>query len=286
MRILKYSDGTLTVINNSDYYCELHPKPSFITGDVFTYEPTLSLMDGAPISDELLELANDYIDNFVFPIEVVVEEPTPTHRVDEFGNYLGLCLEGIEVPSSPPEALSNPYWHIDKYIEGAIIDKDSKLFLGFGDNRVIKNSIYAPKVGMVDGFDTKIQKYDVVNKVWVIDLEDARKCRLHLIKTEYNKTIGVKYKTDEFVDYEPTTFQIQVTEASNWKDDNNTPTPFIDKLVETRDFEGETKSSLIDKILYKNTLFLDIAGELGKYHKLLKAVELSVTTDDLKKINW
>lgn len=286
MRVLTYIDGVLYLINEEGVYKGKHEKPSFITGIKFQYEPTLKQMDGLPLTDTMIEITNNYIDNFQIEEPTPTEAIVPTHRVDEFGNYLGLRLVGLEVPSAPPTEMLNPYWNGTAYTEGVVVNKDTGAYIGVGDNRVFANGVYAPLIGMIGGFKEIINVYDFTAKTWSVDMEDARKCRLHKIKDAYNDAISGKYKTDELVDYEPVTFQIQVAEAKQYKLDATAPTPFIDMLILARGFDGETRETLIDKILYKNSLFTHIATELGLYHKLLKRIEDATSLDQLRAVEW
>lgn len=284
MKTLTYENGVLTIINNSEFYQGEHDKPDFITGRTLHYEPTYKKMDDQDIDDALKTMILNYINAFDFDSNQPGTEETPKHTVDKFGNYIGLNLKGTVVPSPPSNNLKHPYWNGAAYVEGVVIDSRTKAFIGLGDNRDFDYGIYAPKEGMDPDFDKRIQKY--ITDKWVMDMDEARECRLTLIKKGYDEAIKGKYETNDFVNFEDTTFPIQVQESEAYVKDNNADTPMLDGLLNGRGFEDETKDTLTATILFKNKAFKSIGYEIGLYHKLLKQIKTATTIEDLRSINW
>lgn len=284
MKTLIYDNGVLTIINNDNFFQGLHDKPDFIIGKTLHYEPGYKKMDDKDIDPALKTMILNYINSFDFENRQPGTEETPKHTIDRFGNYIGLNLKGLVVPSPPASSLKNPYWNGTTYVEGVVIDSRTKTYIGLGDNRDFDYGIYAPEEGMDIDFDKRIQKY--ITDKWVMDMTEARDCRLTLIKKAYDTAIKGKYETNDFVNFEDTTFPIQVQESEAYIEDNNAETPMLDGLLDGRGFENETKDTLTATILLKNKVFKSIGYEIGLYHKLLKQIKTATTIEDLRSINW
>lgn len=291
MRLLCYVNGVLTVISGDKRsVVENAEKPSFISGHAFYYEPTLKQMDGKSLTTTDMVNADNFITNYEFS----TEESTPvvpsevSHLVDVDGNYLGMgsADEGIVVPSAPSDDMESPYWTGHSYEGGVLVDKVTNKIIGVGDTRVTKNAYYAPMRLVDTAFDMGIQTYDKVRLSFSIDLENARKAVKNNLRVSYDEQTVVTLKSSEYGALEPTSFFVQVGEANNYKANSETPTPFIDGLLEGRAIDGETKDSLVTTILRKSEEFKLAAKELGRYQSLLKDADNASSVTELKKIKF
>jgi uncharacterized protein YtpQ (UPF0354 family) len=87
--------------------------------------------------------------------------------------------------------------------------------------------------------------------------------------------------------YEVVSFSYQVEEADKYLADKSADTPFINALLAARNFEGETKDSLVAKIKEKASNWaVYYAGQLGKYHRKVKELEDATTLDAIIAVSW
>lgn len=108
-------------------------------------------------------------------------------------------------------------------------------------------------------------------------------------KKEYlleNQTLELDALLSAVAIGEMESFTIQAQEAKAWHENKATITPFIDNLLNSRNF-GETKEELVGKILAKaNVYSLSYAQILGKFQALIKQVENATSYEVVEAIVW
>jgi len=186
----------------------------------------------------------------------------------------------IEV-SSPPTG-DNDKWINGEWVECCLIDKTSKKYIGIGDNRTSANTEYAPNTLLPEPFEASKYAWNGIS--WEISLEDAKVCKKTGLRrkqsTEINLTLG------DIANLEVMSFTTQESEARKWLVDNTANTPFVDGLLNAR-ANGETKQDLCNKILFKADAYATIySAQLGRFHKLIKAVDLAMSVKEVKAVVW
>lgn len=287
MKILTYVANTLTVINGDNMFRDVAEKPSFITGENFYYEPTLKLMDGIELNQELELQAEAFISAYVFPTPETFNVEVLSHCVDEDGNYLGYIENDKgyrEVIINPNEDYTNKYYDGISFIEGCLINKDTSNYMGIGDTRTLPDAKYAPNTIGDKPFSLERYTYNESTKTWEITLEEAKDCKTAGIKLKHNDALSEAHGTVAF--FEVTSYETQVLEALSYIKDNSFSTPLIDGLLTSRGF-GETKDELVAKIIAKHEIYVvKFAELLGKFQNLIKRIEVATTVEEVESITW
>ena len=282
MKVLSYVNGVLTVINEDKMYKEVANKPLFISGTNFYYEPTLKQMDGVPLTDTQIADAEDFIDNFTFPV-IIPTTQKEVFCVDNDGNYIGEMVndgtyqEATSAPTKDTEKWINGTW-----VDSVLIDKDTGKYRGIGDTRTASNTTYAPNTVPSD-FATGYYSWD--GDKWSISLADAQACRSMKIKRA--QTDAINAIIGAVATLETISFTTQEKEARAWVLDNTVSTPFIDALLVSRNIQGETKKILADKIIKKADAYTTAyATLLGKFQNLIHKIQACTTVADVAKVVW
>lgn len=153
----------------------------------------------------------------------------------------------------------------------------------FRDNtitiEIISGHIPADEIIITD------EEYLFVGTQWIKKseaLEPLKKLKLENINYEYNYRAELPKVGTPQVEVE--TWDIQKSEAEAWEKDNNSSTPFIDKLAESREMDREL---LISKVLEKTIAYRDYIGTLtGIRQKLEDRIKAANNIDDLNLITW
>lgn len=288
MKAITYVRGVLTIISEGNYFLKEVDKPSFITGNVFYYEPTLQLMDGKPLSQELIEKAKDYIDTFVFPKEPEVEIAPPLLYINTNGEFLGAILhpqDGYQVVDEAPDtSLTYPVFMDGVFKESCLVYKDTNRYAGVGFISMIGGTYYAPYPVDTEPFSISYYFYNKDLLLWDISLEDAKTCKINGLMAKQQAEVTEFLGTLAFG--EMSSFLKQADEALAWEKDNSLATPFIDKILISRNL-GEDRETFLALVLYKSKLFEDFyATNLGKFQGLMKLVDRAVSIDEVKSIVW
>lgn len=282
MRVLTYTNGSLTVIREDDFYSQVTEKPSFIKGENFYYEPTLKMEDGKALSEEMITQAESFIENFVFTLAPNIEEIQTYYEIDEDGNYIGESHDENVLHVSTPPSDTSLKWFNGEWCECCLIDKESKKYKGLGDTRTALNAQYAPNTLPQDEFELMYYAWD--GSSWSISIEDAKVCRKAKIREA--QVEALRGLLGDVASEEATSFVKQEAEARAWLLDNATATPFIDTLLIARGF-GESKEELVTKIVAKADAYAMLYSQiLGKYHRLIKEIESATTLQAIKAIVW
>ena len=288
MKVLTYVNMVLTVISGDEFFRDTHPKPSFIVGEEFYFEPTLMLTQGRMLEPNEISQAEAFIENFVFP-KIEVYNPKEVHAVDRHGNYLGKKFLGeneFEVTSVPNEIRQGITWDFEAkaWYESVLVDERDGRIIGTGLNTSFTNSIYVP-VSLLDRelcFES--QTYNFISKSMTVDINVVRKRKIAKIGNDFS--VLVYDMIGYFGSEEVNSWVVQEAEARAWATDNTVITPFIDALFTSRNF-GETKAELIAKIIEKADAYkVNYATLLGKFHVKLKQIEEAETLEVLKAIEW
>ena len=87
--------------------------------------------------------------------------------------------------------------------------------------------------------------------------------------------------------HEMVSWRKQEDEARAYIINNTSPTPFLDAMLATRAVKGETKTTLVNKIIANADAYsIAYASLLGKYQNKIKLTNLSKTKKDLNSIVW
>lgn len=293
MRVLTYVDGVLTIINGDNFFKNEYERPEFITGN-FYYEPTLQMCDGRKLYDKEIEKAEEFINTFEFDKfnNEYIEEVY--HYIDDDGNYIGLLAFNNNyikldekfyslIPADTTE-LFNKYFNGSEFVNRVLINKETKKFISkLGDTRATENAEYAPDTIGETTFSLERYRYDKINNKWIIDIDEAKSCKISGLTNKCLKELNNKF---DYNDLEKETFEIQFKEAYEYIKDNNFETKYIDIILQSRDL-NENKLEFCKKILNKNDMYnIEKSKLLGKLQKLKKQVEIAETIDEIKLIVW
>lgn len=279
MRVLTYTDGTLTVIKEDNFYSKEAEKPSFITGSNFYYEPTLKQMDGKNLSTAMQNIALQYIESFNFP--------TMVKCVNAKGEYLGIKYveKGeYEVLVAPPtgDNLFYIYDFISNSWKSAVV-VDAEGFFKYVGYCYDVSYTYAFSETLVSEYPFEIQKYDFETKRFSLYIPYFKNYLLALEEDLLINTLNEA--TGKLAFGEQVSWAIQENEAISYLTNKDSSTPFIDTLLLNRNLAGETKDILVNKIIAKSNNFkLIYATLLGKFHSKQKVLENALTLEELKVI--
>lgn len=286
MRVISYVYGILTVIRGDDMYRDYTSKPEFISGSTFYYEPTLKQTDGRELTTTEIEDANKFIDSFEF-IKADINVDVYAHCVDNDGNYLGYIVNNSkyrEVLIDLDDDISNKYYDGTSFVDRLLVNKDTNYYSGIGDTRTALNTYYAPNTIGDTPFSLSYYFYNKDLLLWDISLEDAKTCKINGLMAKQQAEVTEFLGTLAFG--EMSSFLKQADEALAWEKDNSLATPFIDKILISRNL-GEDRETFLALVLYKSKLFEDFyATNLGKFQGLMKLVDRVVSIDEVKSIVW
>lgn len=304
MKVLTYVNGVLTVIDGDNYFNGEHDKPSFIEGNSFYYEPTLKIMDNVELTEQLINNASEYIENFKFNSDIKFEitEPEFKHYVDTYGNYFYTNTPKenfIEISSGPDENLSLQIWDFNNnnFYSAILIDKIKNTPAGIIkiDDVNVNNFYYGKLSNYNKNICSECQIYNIQTEQFDLDINFIKEkkanklnedCLLH-IKNQ-NGDIG------NITSAIGNSWFRQELEAKNYLKDPTSPTIYIDQILLGRNKKLEelnkpleTKEILISKILEKSEKYNTLYGNaIGKLTILLKELELSNDYETIENIKW
>lgn len=288
MKVITYVNGVLTVIRGDEFFRETHPKPSFIVGNEFYYEPTLKLTQGRTLTPSEESNALAYIESFVFP-KFVPYNPVEVHCVDRYGNYVGRKPIGegeYEVTCAPVEIRQGITWDFEKeeWYESVLVDSRDGTLFGTGLNIHFDHSTYVRADKVHQDFCFESQKYDFDKGEFRIDIEIVRRTKKNKINFEFNQAVQTQVGIIGFG--EVASWKLQEDEARAWVSDNTIATPLVDALLSGREL-GETKAELIGKIIAKADAYKMFYGYLlGRLHLRIKQIEEATTIEEVKAVEW
>lgn len=277
MRVLTYTNNTLTVIRDDLFFCKEYKKPSFISGSNFYYEPTIKQMDDKLLSVPLQTKALEYIETFDFPVQVKC--------VNSKGEYLGIKYieDGeTEVEEAPDKNILFPiYDFITLEWKHTVVVNQEGFFMHIG---FCGDHYYAFMDTVNNELPIEIQKYDFATKSFSIYIPYYKNYLLNIQESvlinELNTILG------RLAFGEQISWSIQEKEAFEYTQNTSALTPFVDTLLSSRNIHGETKEILISKILNKSESFkLLYASLLGNFHSKQKEIEEATTIEALKEIS-
>lgn len=297
MKVLTYVNSILTVINKERVYIGVLEKPNFIPGLNFYFEPTLKEMDGQVLSQELMNKANEFIDNFNFDLYANIDkklndEMPIKHYVDKFGNYVGNDNEDNDLFEVPYLLEKDEKWDFsnNKKFKYAIVDLNS---LKITDNTITINEnntanyIYVDLnlldkdvCGNCQVYNLETKKFDIV----LSDLKNKKIASLSLQCLDEIKKQGGDLGNGANAVHN--SWLRQELEAEAWIKDNSVNTPFIDNIIIGRGLE-EDKEAFVNKILEKaNNYKITYGKNLGKLSAKIKAIEIATSKEEILNINW
>ena len=306
MQVLTYVAGILTVINGDEYFNGSSEKPSFITGEAFYYEPTLKIMDGEQLSEEMMKSAEDFINSFVFRTTVietpeVVSEPEYKDYVDSFGNYVYTNYPKetyTEINTKPLEDSNLYVWDFEtnEFYSAVAIDSETNHPVG-----IIKIDEFSLNVyyGKVSNYNKDIcndcQVYNKTTKQFDLNIsliKEKKSTKLNeaclLYIKEQNGDIG------NITSAIGNSWYRQEVEARAYILDNTKQTPYIDQILIGRNSKLtelslplETKEWLVNKIVEKADAYNILYGNaIGKLSIILKRLEEATDYETIKNITW
>lgn len=111
-----------------------------------------------------------------------------------------------------------------------------------------------------------------------------KKQKVAEIEQKYSE--GIAYMIGEVGYVEMSSWNKQETEARGYLTNNESATPVLDILVESRGL-GESIEELAGKIVRNADMYAaNYADLLGKYHNRLKAVNSATSVRDVEAIEW
>lgn len=290
MKLLTYINGILTVKRDNLEYQKETTKPSFMLGSSLYYEPTLKQMDTKVLDATLVSTIEAYIDAFDFSSDVTETitddiEKLYVNSLGEFiGNNISKLANVVEVSVAPNELLNYPIYIDGEFVESCLVSKITNKFVGVGNVLMIADTEYAPYPTNTEPFSISQYSYDKDTATWSITLHDAKNCKISGLKAKQQAEVTEFLGTLAFG--EMSSFLKQADEALAWEKDNSLATPFIDKILISRNL-GEDRETFLALVLYKSKLFEDFyATNLGKFQGLMKLVDRVVSIDEVKSIVW
>ena len=114
-------------------------------------------------------------------------------------------------------------------------------------------------------------------------LEQASGFKLNEINSAFNLAVT---NITTALPHEMVSWRKQEEEARAYLVDNTVATPFIDVLMDTRNF-GETKDELVAKIIANADEYeIAYAALLGKFQNLSKAIAYCTSVTEVEAISW
>lgn len=274
MKAFSYVNGTLTVINESKKVVIPNTeKPEFIGNSFnFYYESALQQKDGEPLTYDDIENAELFIQNYVFP------EATPIidkqHCVNLFGEYVGVqypsnIIIAIEALEHVP--LENQIYDFTtkSFFNAVKVNEEGEIIPFFEPNF----KCYLPSPNSM--FASDLYKYNFDAKMWEIDFLSAKNFLIADLIKRYKSAMNFVGQ-DWMYKVSSREWYFQEKEATDYLNDNTTPTLFLDTLIQHRN-RNETKEAMIEKILSKRNSFLTEYGILvGKSQIKVEAIDPSL----------
>lgn len=126
---------------------------------------------------------------------------------------------------------------------------------------------------------------EITVKIQEIQLRETKKSKKNELKDAFDNEF--KTITGDVLFHEMVSWTTQEEEAEHWLADNTVETPFIDNLLASRQFVGETKEIIVQKIIEHSTAYKQFyASLLGKYQKLISQVDTANNIVDVENVAW
>lgn len=296
MTVFHYSEeeGIITIVKDNFVAKDINvSKPAFITGEKFIYD---IIQKEKTVNGLVLELTAEdiaamekYIADYVEIANAAIKAAPERHFVNKYGRYIGTVStsETDQEVESMPIDTALYFYSEGKWVLGYSVDIVSGKLVQDGV-KCADDVCYIDRALVNMEACTACQSYDFVTKQVVIDLVLAKNTKNAKMSAAMQAEVAdATSSLGGFGYYEVASFPFQVAEAKAFKLDPTAQTEFIDELLVSRGFEGETKEILANKILDKYSVWRKVyTTALGKYHRKVKELESATTLEQVVAVSW